>query len=250
VSFARRDLIVLLLAAAGGSVDAVVLLGFGVLTAAQTGNTILLAVSLAQGRVTTGWHSAVSIAGYLTGAALGELVIVARRASASRLTPVGWTLLAEVAALGSLFISWRPAGPHPDARTSAILVALAAVAMGLQSAAVLRLNAGPATTYVTGTLTTFATEAIRRLHLVEAARPMAPEPHEPSGTTVSSADRPWIYGITWLVYAGGALASGRLYPSVGAAALILPGAAILAVIVAGNLENRRPSHSCESAHAN
>ena len=235
---------VVLLAAAGGSVDVLVLLGFGVLTAAQTGNTILLAVSLAQGRFTTGWHSAVSLAGYMTGAALGELVIVARRVSASRLTPVGWTLLAEVAALGGLFLFWRPAGPHPDARTSAVLVALAAVAMGLQSAAVLRLHAGPATTYVTGTLTTFATQAIRGLHLVEAARPMAPEPHEPSrGTKVSSADRPWLYGITWLVYAGAALASGWLYPSFGAAALILPGAAILAVVVAGHLESRRPSHS-------
>ena len=81
-----------------------------------------------------------------------------------------------MAALGSLLISWHLAGPHPDARMSAILGALAAVAMGLQSAAVLRLHAGPATTYVTGTLTTFATEAIRRLHLVKAARRMAPEP--------------------------------------------------------------------------
>jgi uncharacterized membrane protein YoaK (UPF0700 family) len=42
------------------------MLGFGMLTAAQTGNTILLAVSLAQGRFTIAFHSAVSIAAYIS----------------------------------------------------------------------------------------------------------------------------------------------------------------------------------------
>ena len=227
-----RDLMVLLLAVAGGSVDAIIILGFSVLTAAQTGNTILLAVSLAQGRFTTAFDSAISIVAYLIGAAVGELIIVARRVAAFWLTPVGWTLLAELAALGSLLTAWRLAGPKPDAGTSAVLVALAAVAMGVQSAAVLRLHAGPTTTYVTGTLTTFATEAIRWLHLVEAARPVVPAQQGTSGAVMSS-DLPWIYGLTWLVYAGGALASGLVYLRMGAAALILPIAAILAVMVAG-----------------
>jgi uncharacterized membrane protein YoaK (UPF0700 family) len=224
---------VLLLAVSGGSVDAIIIMGFSVLTAAQTGNTILLAVSLAQGRFTTAFDSAISIVGYLIGAAVGEIIIVARRLAASWLTPVGWTLLAELAALGSLLTAWRLAGPSLDAGTSAVLVALAAVAMGVQSAAVLRLHAGPTTTYVTGTLTTFATEAIRWLRLVEAARPVAPAQQGMSGASVMSSDLPWIYGITWLVYAIGALAGGLLYLRVGAAALILPVAAILAVIVAG-----------------
>jgi uncharacterized membrane protein YoaK (UPF0700 family) len=232
-SVARRDLMVLLLAVAGGSVDAVVILGFGVLTAAQTGNTILLAVSLAQSRFTTGFHSAVSIAGYIIGAALGEWVIVGRCDSASRLTPVGWTLLAELVPLGSLLIAWRLAGPNPAAGTSAVLVALAAIAMGIQSAAVLRLHAGPTTTYVTGTLTTFTTETIRWLHLIETAAPLAPAQQDPGGARLLSSDRPWIYGITWLVYAGGGVASGLLFLWVGATALVLPIAAIVAVVVTG-----------------
>jgi uncharacterized membrane protein YoaK (UPF0700 family) len=232
-SLARRDLLVLLLALAGGGVDAVVILGFGVLTAAQTGNTILLAVALAQGQFTTGVHSATSIAGYMLGAAVGELVIVGRRVGASWLTPVGRTLLAELVPLVGLLIAWRLAGPNPDAGTSTGLVALAAMAMGIQSAAVLRIHAGPTTTYVTGTLTTFTTETIRWLRLIETAAPLASTPQEPSGTGVLSSERPWIYGVTWLVYAGGALSSGLLFLWVGAAALFLPIAAIVAVVVAG-----------------
>ena len=98
-SFPRQDLIVLLLSLAGGSVDAVMILGFNVLTAAQTGNTILLAVSLAQGRFATGFYSAVSVIGYMAGAAVGELVIVRRRDSASWLVAV-W--------LGAWSPSWLP----------------------------------------------------------------------------------------------------------------------------------------------
>jgi hypothetical protein len=51
-SVARRDLMILILAIVGGSVYGPVMLGFGILMVAQIGNTILLAVSLAQGRFT------------------------------------------------------------------------------------------------------------------------------------------------------------------------------------------------------
>jgi len=71
-------------------------------------------------------------------------------------------------------------------------------------------------------LTTFTTEAIRWLHPVETARPVAPAQPEASGASVFSSDQSWIYGITGLVYAGGALASGLLYIWIGAAALSLP----------------------------
>ncbi len=227
----------LLLAIGGGSVDAAILLGFGVLTAGQTGNTILLATALAQGRITSGLHSAVSIVGYISGTVVGELILVARRDAASRLDPVGWTLVAELVPLGSLLILWHLVGTNPDAGTGAVLVALGAMAMGVQSAAVLRLHTGPTTTYVTGMLTTFTTETIRWLHLVEAAGPVAPTEQDASGASVLSSDRPWVYGMTWLVYAGGALASALLFLWVGTAALVLPIAAILAVVVAGA---RRP----------
>lgn len=231
-SFARQDLIVLLLSLAGGSVDAVMILGFNVLTAAQTGNTILLAVSLAQGRFATGFYSAVSVIGYMAGAAVGELAIVSRRDSASRLSPFGWALVAELVALSGLLVSWRLAGHNPAVGTSAGLVAFAAVAMGIQSAAVLRLHVGPTTTYVTGTLTTFMTETIRRLPLVETAPARAPEVQD-SGSSILSPNGPILYGVVWLVYAGGACVSGLLFLRVREAALALPIVAIVAAMAAG-----------------
>jgi len=231
-SFPRQDLIVLLLSLAGGSVDAVMILGFNVLTAAQTGNTILLAVSLAQGRLATGFYAAVSVIGYMVGAAVGELVLVRGRDSASWLSPVGWGLVVELVALCGLLVSWRLAGRNPPVGMSAGLVAFAAVAMGIQSATVLRLHFGPTTTYVTGTLTTFMTETIRRLPLVETAPARAPEAQDP-GSSILWPNGPVLYGVVWLVYAGGACVSGLLFLRVREAALALPIIAIVAAIAVG-----------------
>ena len=213
---------ILLLAVVGGGVDAVTLLGFGALTAAQTGNTILLAVALAQGRLVIGLHSAVSIASYVVGTALAEMIIDARRLTRSGRLAIGWTLLVELIALGSLLVGWLAIGPNPAARTSVLLVALAAVAMGMQSAAVLRLHVGPATTYITGTLTTFTVDVIRWPHLVEPARLESGE---------IAGQRPWIYGITWVVYFGGAIVTGLLYQVVGERALLLPVIMLVAAVI-------------------
>jgi hypothetical protein len=77
--------------------------------------------------------------------------------------------VAELVPLDCLLSYWHLAGPNPGQETIMVLVALAAIAMGIQSAAVLRLPASPTTTYVTGTLTTFTTKTIRWLHLIETA---------------------------------------------------------------------------------
>lgn len=227
------DILVLLLSVAGGSVDAVIILGFHVLTAAQTGNTILLAVALAEGRFATGFHAAVSVIGYMAGAAVGELIIIRRRNSESWLSPVGWGLVVELVALSGLLVSWRLAGQNPTVGTSAGLVVFAAVAMGIQSAVVLRLHVGPTTTYVTGTLTTFMTETVRWLHLVKSAPPPAIEARDPGSVLSSPSNGPAIYGIAWLVYAGGAFVGGLLFLRVREVALALPIVAIVAAIVTG-----------------
>jgi uncharacterized membrane protein YoaK (UPF0700 family) len=112
------------------------------------------------------------------------------------------------------------------------LVALAAIAMGIQSAVVLRLLASPTTTYVTGTLTTFTAGVIRWLRLIDAASDSVPTQQELNSASLLSDDSPWIYGITWLVYATRAVISGVLFLRVGEGALVLPITAIVAVIVA------------------
>jgi uncharacterized membrane protein YoaK (UPF0700 family) len=232
VVVARRDVIVLILAIAGGCVDAAVLLAFGVLTAAQTGNTVLLAAALAQGHLAAVVSTAVSVAGYVAGAAFGELVIVERGDAASGVPAVGRTLLVELVSLGSLLVAWHLAGPQPAQGTIGFLVAFAALAMGMQSAAVLKLHAGPTTTYVTGTLTSFATKLTEWLHLVETAPPSSPIRQDLSGISLLSAGGAGIYGATWIVYALGAVVGALLYLRVGELVLVLPISAVGAATVA------------------
>ncbi len=52
-----------------------------------------------------------------------------------------------------LLFGWRLVGTHSFPAMSVILVALAAVAMGMQSTVVAGLRGSPGTTYVTGTQT-------------------------------------------------------------------------------------------------
>jgi uncharacterized membrane protein YoaK (UPF0700 family) len=229
------DFMLLLLSVAGGSVDAMNILGFGILTAAQTGNTILLAVSFALGEFAIAFYSGVSVVAYMIGAAAGEIIVVKRHRDPG-LWPVVWTLLAELAPLICFLVLWHLAGHAPATAVAAVLVALSAVSMGMQSAAVKRLHLGPATTYITGTLTTFMTETIRSFSVVQAARPQTYGTHDPSRAQQSPQEQrnhPFIYGLSWVVYAGGAVAGAMLYLKFEEIALILPIATIVTVIIAG-----------------
>jgi uncharacterized membrane protein YoaK (UPF0700 family) len=229
-SSTRLDLIVLLLAIAGGGVDAIVILAFQVLTGAQTGNTVMLAVALAQGRIAAGFYSAVSVAAFVVGSIAGQLVLL-KRQSESALGRTAWPLVAELVALTALLICWHSV-PHPGWRMIAVLVALAATAMGIQSAAVLRLHGTPTTTYVTGTLITFSTELTRCLFGRNAALPTASTRSDanPSNSFLNNARV--LYGLDWLVYVCGALSSGALFLHFRELALLLPMFAITSVIIA------------------
>jgi uncharacterized membrane protein YoaK (UPF0700 family) len=215
------------------------ILRFNVLTAAQTGNSVLLAIALAQGRLAAGLHSALSLGGYIIGAATGEVIILGHRRSGPQRPAVGQALVAEITTLGSLFILWHLAGPSPGQETMDVLIALAAIAMGIQSVAVLRLDAGPTTTYVTGMLTTFTTGMSQWLHLVEAAPAASLTRQYSSPTNPSTGDGPWIYGFTWTAYGVGALASGLFFLHAGEMGLFPP---LAAIVIATITEARRGRH--------
>jgi len=234
----QRDRLILLLALAGAGVDAVVILGFNVLTAAQTGNTILLAVAIAEGRLAVGISAAVSVVGYVIGAAASELMISA--SATSRLGRAGLTvaLVAEGLLLGGLIVLWRVVGPHPPPGTIAALVALAAVAMGIQSAVVLRFHAGTTTTYITGMLTTFTTGMVRSLLAGIATADGVPAPQNPAPSGDRPAETVWQSGLTWLVYAAGAVVCGVLFLRVHEAALLVPVATVLAVAFLDSITTR------------
>lgn len=232
----RIGLAILLLAIAGGSADAIVMLGFHVLTAAQTGNTILLAVALVQGQFATGFHAAVSLAGYIIGVAGAEWVMNKGRIPLFQLTPVGCSVLAELISLAILFICWQLAGRNLSVTMAAGIVILAAISMGIQSATVLHLHAGPKTTYVTGTLTTFLTGFVRRLIQTDAiAPPSTTTTHNNVGGPLQAEVHAWRYGFTWLVYVGGALAGGWLFLHQGPVAVALPIGSVVIVLFTGIL---------------
>lgn len=230
---AQWDFMILLLAIAGGSVDGVMIIAFNVLTGAQTGNTVLLGAALAQGRLPTAFGSMVSVVGYVLGAAGGEFILIRHHETWPWPSAAGTVLIAELIPLCCLFIFWRLAGPHPVQETICILIICAAGAMGLQSTAMLLLHGGPSTTYVTGTLTVFATKLIQWLKLVDAASVSAPGRQRLSVITAFSAvGRPWIYGLTWFVYLTGTVVGSLLYLYSREMALLLPFIAIIAVIIA------------------
>jgi uncharacterized membrane protein YoaK (UPF0700 family) len=225
------DHLVLLLAVAGASVDAAIFLAFGVFPAAQTGNAIILGAAVAQGRLVTGLRSLVSVVGYIGGSAVGELVVIGYRGADPPLAAAGRALATELAPLLFLFVCWHLTGAAPAQATAVALIALAAIAMGIQGAAVLRISAGPATTYITGSLTIFTTRTIRWLHHVETAPEQSPKEQDLSsnGAPLSSTR---IYGLTLLIYLLGATVSAVLYLHFGEFAILLPIVVISTVVAA------------------
>ena len=226
---------ILLLSVAGGGVDAVIISGFQVLTAAQTGNTVLLAVALAQGRFSTGFYSAVSVAAFVVGSVASVLVTMKRK-SESALSPLGWALIVELILLGALLTGWH-FQPHPGPKTTAVLIALAAGAMGIQSAAVLRIHGSPSTTYVTGTLSKFSTDLTIWLFDTKAGAPSTPPQRQTASSSSLSNSGRILYGLDWVVYLGGGVASALLFLSVREMALALP---IAAIGLAALAEPRQP----------
>jgi uncharacterized membrane protein YoaK (UPF0700 family) len=212
-----RNATILLLAVAAGGIDAVALRAFGALTAAQTGNTILLAVALGQGQPGTVLGPATSVVGYVAGAGLAERMLAGRWSDEDASLPRVRILAVELLLLVGVLIAWKWMGDHAGAAARVVLVALAAAAMGIQSVVVLHLHAGPTTTYVTGTLTTFTMGMIRGL------RSSVPGPS-------TAAEPPWFYGVTWGVYLASAITAALLYLWSRAAALMLP-IAVLAIVV-------------------
>jgi uncharacterized membrane protein YoaK (UPF0700 family) len=236
----RQLLTVPLLAVVGGSVDAIVRLGLGVLAAAQTGNTILLAASIAERRFSDTLQSAVSLAGYVAGTALGA-AIVSRIDGDSQRRAVRVILYIELCLLIALIAVWWFADRSPVNGTRSSLIALAGVAMGLQSAAVLAMHVRPSTTYITGTLTAFTTELVEQSAGDETYRghdaqvgTRPPRDGDWGGGGgrggLFMMDQPWVYGTAWFVYAIGALVGALLFQWLGFASLLLPLAAIVVVL--------------------
>ncbi len=129
-------------------------------------------------------------------------------------------LALELVFVAMLLVAAHIAGDGVGPGGKLLLIGLAAIAMGAQSATVMNLHRGVTTTYVTGTLTTFSI-GVARWRRNARTHPADPRNAEP----------PWLYGVTWIVYLAGALASASLIGWLPSVALLLPLAMIALVML-------------------
>jgi uncharacterized membrane protein YoaK (UPF0700 family) len=205
---ALKNTLVLLLTAAAGYVDAISYLALGrVFTANMTGNTVLLGLSLVQGDADGAGRAMLALAGFLLGGAAGAWI--AYRGPSEEGWPRGVTvaLIVECVLLAAL--------ANDQSSTLAIRVALAAVAMGIQSAAARRLDIfGVATTFVTGTLTNLISLVVRHGVLPSA-----------------SGHGKRLLAAVWAVYVFGAMAAGTTIQLAPHLAWLVPAAVVAVVVV-------------------
>lgn len=155
-SVAMRDALVVALTLATGATDAI---GFtrlgGVFTSVMTGNMVLLGVAGGNRDASLALHAGAAFAGYVVGSWVGAH-IAGRPDERQGLWPrrVTTTLLVELACFLAFAVWWEAAGTRPTIAATYVLIAVNAVALGIQSSAVLLFGVpGLSTTYLTGTLT-------------------------------------------------------------------------------------------------
>src|SRR5579884_811830 len=122
-----------LLAVASGGVDAVSYLALGhVFTANMTGNTVLLGVAIGQARGLAALRSAIALLGFIVGAAVGAAIVGREQASDGWPPVVTAALALECAALIALAVTSRLGHGTPTGEALYLLIALSALAMGIQ----------------------------------------------------------------------------------------------------------------------
>jgi uncharacterized membrane protein YoaK (UPF0700 family) len=126
----------------------------GVFSSVMTGNLVLLGLAAARPSGELAAHTALAFAGYVTGAALGTwLAGPPRPREQTWPVAVTLTLVVELAVMGAFSAGWELAHAQPTGGPQLVLLALATLGMGLQSAAVRGLGTAVSTTYLTGTIT-------------------------------------------------------------------------------------------------
>lgn len=216
-----RSTLVVTLTFVTGAVDATGFLRLGnVFTSVMTGNMVLLGAAVGRGALSALAGAALAIACYVTGTLLGARIAGHPVPGDSRWpAPVTTALSAELTLLCGFAIAWWGTGSAPPSSVRPVMLGAAAVALGIQSSAVLRLGVpGMSTTYLTGTLTALAHTLMTQRTLTGAGRPLA---------TLSAL----VVGGT-----AGALISCEA-PAVLPVAVLLP---LLAVILAGRRFGSEP----------
>ncbi|MGE0260609.1 MAG: YoaK family protein [Alphaproteobacteria bacterium] len=138
-----------LLSSTAGVTDGTAFLTLGgVFTSAMSGNTIVLGVALGEGRIYAALHALAAFVGYASGAALATLPLHSSTRGIER------TVFIEGIFLTAFAVVWILVGGPAGPTEVYILIALSAVAMGLQGAVGRALALpGVPTIVITSTLT-------------------------------------------------------------------------------------------------
>jgi uncharacterized membrane protein YoaK (UPF0700 family) len=124
-----------------------------VFTSVITGNLVLLGLAIGRVSGTLATHAVVAFAGYLAGLAAGARLVPGDQAPEGpwhKAMPAA--LLVELVLLAGFTVGWELTGAAPHGAAQLVLLALAAAAMGTQSAAARGFGARVSTTYLTSTL--------------------------------------------------------------------------------------------------
>jgi uncharacterized membrane protein YoaK (UPF0700 family) len=156
---------VVLLTAVTGAVDAI---GFtrlgGVFTSVMTGNMVLLGVSAGKSDVSLAIHTGVAFVCFISGSLVGARV--AGHATKDQHfwpRPILTALVLELVVLTVFGVWWEMVAGTPTGGSEYAMLGINAVALGIQSAAVLRFGiSGLSTTYLTGTLTQLVASFTKR----------------------------------------------------------------------------------------
>lgn len=222
-----RDAMLLVLTWAAGTVDAVSYLGLGhVFTAMMTGNTVLLGLALAQGEIHAALRSVLALLGFALGVTVAAVIVERDESDDEWPACVTTALAVESVILAVFSAAWHFTDPAIGGHNVQLLIVLLGTAMGVQAAAVRRLDVpGIATTYITGTITTLFVD------VVAWSRAPGHHWHGPSGDMIKWERRVGLLAGVFFVYGFGALCGGLIYahfpPGVGVAPLI----AVVAVTV-------------------
>jgi uncharacterized membrane protein YoaK (UPF0700 family) len=163
----KRNALVVVLIVASGSLDAVGFLRLGgVFTSVMTANMVLLGVAAGTRDAALAAHAGTAFGGFILGSFAGSRIAGhAQGGQPAWPDRISVTLTVELAVLAVFAAWWEATGGHPPAGQTYGLLAINAIALGLQSAAVLRFGVpGLSTTYLTGTLTQFVA-SLSRGHL-------------------------------------------------------------------------------------
>lgn len=225
----ERDVRLLILAASAGSADAWSYFGLGhAFVANMTGNTVLLGLAVFQ--LHGDWlHPVTSLCGYAAGAMIGSVLTGNVQPGTVWSKTISWTLTLEALLLLAAEAGWIGIHLHISHSPSlALLLGMVALAIGMQSSAMVKLKIpGIVTTYITGTWTTMLTGLVR----------LARDEQEPPGQEVAFEKRLAMQAAVLSAYFLSAVLTGWLFRHLPLAVGVLPGASVLLVALHGLIYN-------------